>query len=185
MYIRDYGRQGCVIIEQQRAQIQKLLQRIEQLEEEIARLKKNSGNSSKPPASDIVKPIKVMRRFGKNRKRGGQPGHRKFSRQPFSPQQVDKVVKYALSKREAKGLEPLNEWQVIQPVELPKKVYRVVEYRARKYRDPKTGRIIIAPIPAAVRRGGLAGPGLTALIAFWKAAVIALSAPSSDLHDWW
>jgi uncharacterized small protein (DUF1192 family) len=30
--------------------------RIAQLEAEVARLKKNSGNSSKPPSSDIVKP---------------------------------------------------------------------------------------------------------------------------------
>src|SRR3972149_7632198 len=93
-----------VIIEQQKAQIQKLLQRIQQLEEEIARLKKDSSNSSQPPSSDIVKPIKMMRRFGKKRKRGGQPGHRKFSRQPFTLRQVDKVVKYQLSKKQAKGL---------------------------------------------------------------------------------
>lgn len=157
-----------VIIEQQRAQIQKLTQRIEQLEEEIARLKKDSGNSSKPPSSDIVKPFKAIRRLGKKRNRGGQPGHRKFSRQPFSPKQVDKVVKYKLSKKQAKGLEPLNEWFVIQQVELPKKMYRIVEYRARKYLDPKTGRIIIAPMPAAIRRGGLAGPKLTALMTFLK-----------------
>ncbi len=37
-------------------QVQTLLKRIEQLEEEVARLKKDSNNSSKPPYSDIVKP---------------------------------------------------------------------------------------------------------------------------------
>ena len=157
-----------VIITQQKEQIQALLQRVKELEEEMARLKKDSGNSSKPPSSDLVKPMRVLRRRGSKRRRGGQPGHRKFSRPPFTPQQVDKVIPYELSKEQAKGLEPLNEWLVIQQVELPKKMFRVIEQRARKYRDPATGRIIIAPLPATVRKGGLAGPKLTALMAFLK-----------------
>jgi transposase len=156
------------IIEQLTEENKMLREKIKLLENRITQLEKNSSNSSKPPSSDIVKPIKAIRRLDKKRKRGGQPGHRKFSRQPFTPKQVDKVVKYKLSKKQAKGLVPLNEWFIIQQVELPKKMYRVVEYRARKYRDPKTGRIIIAPMPAAVRRGGLAGPKLTALMAFLK-----------------
>ena len=137
-----------VIIAQQQRQIQVLLQRVKELEEEIARLKKDSSTSSKPPSSDIVKPAGPPRRRGK-KKRGGQPGHRKFSRPPFSPQQIDKVITYELSKKQAQGLEPLNEWQVIQQVELPNKMFRVIEHRARKYRDPATGRIIIAPLPVA------------------------------------
>lgn len=56
------------------------------LEERIAQLEKNSNNSSKPPSRDIVKPLKLVRRLGKKRKRGGQHGHRKFSRQPFEPE---------------------------------------------------------------------------------------------------
>jgi transposase len=150
------------------AEIKKLRDEIQQLKEEIARLKKDSGNSSKPPSSDIVKPAGVLRRLGSKRRRGGQPGHRKFSRQPFTPKQVDKVVEYELNKAQAKGLEPLNAWFVVQQVELPKKMFRVVEHRARKYRDAATGRIVIAPMPAAVRRGGLLGPKMTALMAFLK-----------------
>ena len=41
-----------------------LKERIKLLEEKIARLEKNSGNSSKPPSSDIVKPAKVVRKHG-------------------------------------------------------------------------------------------------------------------------
>jgi len=155
-----------VIIARQKEQIQALLQRIKELEEEIARLKKDSSNSSKPPSSDIVKPASIGRRRGSKRRRGGQPGQRKFSRPPFTPQQVDKVISYELSPKAAQGLEPLPEWLVIQPVELPKKMFRVIEHRARKYRDPATGRIISATLPATVRKGGLAGPKLTALLAF-------------------
>jgi len=39
-----------VIIARQKEQIQVLLERVKELEEEIARLKKNSANSSKPPS---------------------------------------------------------------------------------------------------------------------------------------
>ncbi|HEW78810.1 MAG TPA: IS66 family transposase, partial [Phycisphaerales bacterium] len=76
------------IIAELRQQIDILLKRIQQLEEEVARLKMNSHNSSKPPSSDIVKPKKTVVKVGRRkRKRGGQHGHRKFSRTPFGPEQ--------------------------------------------------------------------------------------------------
>jgi transposase len=46
------------IITELRQRIETLLKRIAQLEDEVARLKKDSRNSSKPPSSDIVKPNK-------------------------------------------------------------------------------------------------------------------------------
>jgi len=146
----------------------KLREYIKLLEEKIARLQKNSGNSSKPPSSDIVKPLKVIRRLGKKRKRGGQRGHRKFSRQPFEPEQVDEVIEYEFKDKDAKGLKPLDEWCIIQQIELPDKMYRVIEHRARKYLDPATGQIHIAPIPDEVRKGGLLSADFTAATAFMK-----------------
>jgi transposase len=141
---------------------------ITKLEERIARLQKNSSNSSKPPSSDIVKPIKITRRPGKKRKRGGQRGHRKFSRQPFEPHEVDEIIEYELKDKDAVGLKPLDEWLVIQQIELPEKMYRVIEHHARKYLDPTTGQIHIAPIPDEIRKGGLFGADITAAIAFMK-----------------
>jgi hypothetical protein len=82
--------------------------------------------------SDIVKPVKVVSRLSKKRRRGGQSGHRKFSRQPFKPEQVDEVVEYELRDKDAEGLKPLDEWFVIQQVELPEKMYEVIEHRARR-----------------------------------------------------
>ena len=158
-----------VIIGQLLDENRHLKQEIAQLKEKIAQLEKDSSTSSKPPSSDIVKPA-GMRRRGTKRRRGGQPGHRKFSRPPFTPQQIDKVITYELSKKQAQGLEPLNEWQVIQQVELPNKMFRVIEHRARKYRDRATGRIIIAPMPPEARQGGLCGAKLSALIAFMKSS---------------
>ena len=141
---------------------------IKLLEEKIARLGKNSNNSSKPPSSDIVKPLKVVRRRGKKRKRGGQHGHRKFLRQPFEHEQIDKVVEYEFKDEDAEGLKPLDEWFVIQQIEMPEKMYKVVEHRCRKYLDPVTGKIHIAPMPDEIRKGGLLGADVTTAIAFMK-----------------
>lgn len=156
------------IIEKQAAEIRTLKEIITRLEDEIARLKKNSSNSSKPPSSDIVKTLKVTRRFGKKHKRGGQRGHRKFSRQPFEPEQVDEVIEYEFEDKEAEGLKPLDEWFIIQQIELPDKMYRVIEHRARKYLDPSTRQIHIAPIPDEIRKGGLLGADFTAATSFMK-----------------
>jgi len=131
-----------------------LRETIRLLEEKIARLEKNSGNSSKPPSSDIVKPQKPPRGRRKKRKCGAQPGHRKNTRVSFTPEQGDEVIEYELRAADAEGLEPLDEWQILQHVTLPEKLYMVIEHRARKYRDPQTGRIHIAPMPDQVRQGG-------------------------------
>jgi transposase len=158
-----------VIITQQRKQIQALLERIKELEEEIARLKKNSGNSSKPPSSDIVKPKKTTRKVSRQkRKRGGQFGHRKFSRPCFPPEQVDQVIEYEFTDKDAQGLEPLKEWFVMQQIQLPEKMYKVIEHRAQKYIDPVTGRIHIASLPDEVRKGGMLSGDVTAMVAFMK-----------------
>jgi transposase len=163
------------IIEKLTKQVASLLERIKQLEQEnvmlkerIAQLQKNSSNSSKPPSSDIVKPTKVAREVLSNRKQGGQRGHTKFTRQPFEAEQVDEVIEYEFKDKDAEGLKPLDEWFIIQQVELPKKMYKIVEHRARKYLDPVTGRIHIAPIPDGIRKGGLLGSDITAVTAFMK-----------------
>jgi hypothetical protein len=92
------------------------------LREEIDRLKKDSSNSSKPPSSDIVKPKKSVIHVGRRkRKRGGQQGHRKITRQPFGPDQVDEVIEYEFKDKDAQGLVPLDEWFILQQIELPEK----------------------------------------------------------------
>jgi len=71
-----------LIIEKQTAKIITLKEyikvlenKMQLLEEKIARLGKNSNNSSKPPSSDIVKPKKTVVKVGRRkRKRGGQFG---------------------------------------------------------------------------------------------------------------
>jgi transposase len=163
------------IIEKLTKQVALLLERLRQLEQEntmlkekIAQLEKNSSNSSKPPSSDIVKPLKIPRQTSKKHNRGGQYGHTKFSRQPFEPHEVDEIIEYELKDKDAVGLKPLNEWFVIQQIELPDKMYKVVEHRAKKYLDLITGKIHIASMPDQIRKGGLLGADITAAVAFMK-----------------
>ncbi len=49
--------------------------RIAKPEARIAKLEKNSSNSSKPPSSDVAKPGGPQKKTKKKRKRGVQPGH--------------------------------------------------------------------------------------------------------------
>jgi len=169
LYTRGMDEKDKIIAEL-KTQVQTLLERIKELEEEIARLRKNSNNSSKPPSSDIVKPKRTVRKVSrKKRKRGGQFGHRKFTRQPFKPEEIDKTIEYELKDKDAVGLELLDEWFVVQQVELPEKMYQVTEHRARKYFDPVTGQVHITALPDEIRKGGLLGARFTAMIAFMKA----------------
>lgn len=143
--------------------------KIDALQQEIARLKKNSRNSSKPPSSDIVKPHRNGTAQAKHgRKIGGQEGHPRQERAAFAPEDMDRVIPYELPPARRRGLIPLKQWFVQQQVDLADKLYSVTEHRARKYRDPRTGRIVIAPLPAAVKAAGLVGPRLSALAAYQK-----------------
>ena len=81
----------AIIIEQLRAEIAELK----------AQLKKDSGTSSKPPSSDIVKPPKPKNKDkdGKEIKRkiGAQPGHKQNLRKPIAPELIDDIVKLELT----------------------------------------------------------------------------------------
>lgn len=153
------------------AAVTPLRARIAELEAEVARLKKDSSTSSKPPSSDIVKlprpaPVGGERR---KRRRGGQPGHQKHTRRPFPPERVDHAWVYEWPEP-GPDWEPLDEFRTVQQVELVEKLFEVTEHRARLYRSRTTGEVIAAPLPQDVRLAGLVGPRLTALLAFQKGA---------------
>ena len=157
------------------AQLQQEVQQLRadnrQLQDQIARWKRDSSNSSKPPSSDMVKPNKNGTSPAKRgRKIGGQEGHPRQERAAFAPEDVDRIIPYELSPAQARGLLPLPEWFVRQQVDLADKLYVVTEHRARKYLNPRTGRIVIAPLPDAVQAAGLVGPKLSALATYQKGA---------------
>ena len=114
------------IIAQLLEEIKMLRAEIAMLKEKVARLEKNSSNSSKPPSSDIVKLSNTTSADGTKRKIGGQPGHQKFTRQPFKPEEIDDTIICELSAQEAAGLEALDEWYIFQQIKLPDKLYEVI-----------------------------------------------------------
>jgi len=94
--LRAEIREQQAVIETRQETLAVLEQRVEQLEAELrglqAVLGRNSGNSSKPPSSDPpdAPPPAPPKRTG--RKRGGQPGHEKHSRELVPPERVNRTI---------------------------------------------------------------------------------------------
>ena len=139
--------------------------------EEIARLKKNSSNSSKPPSSDIVKPTKDKDRRRK-KKIGAQKGHKQHLREPFKPEQVDQTVELKLEACPKCGgtlkatKEPPKKHQQVELVEKP---FLVTEFQQHQYWCEQCQCYHDAPLPPEVKRSGLFGKNLIALTAYLKA----------------
>ncbi len=150
----------------------RLVERIAKLEAELARSKRDSSNSSKPPSSDIVKPPKPAPPAGESgRKIGGQPGHARHERTSFPPEQVDRIRTYTLrrcpetrARLRPSRLPP----RVLQQVGLAPKLFIVTEHRARAYWCERCQTVHYADFPAEVRAGGLLDAHATALTAFLK-----------------
>ena len=109
------------VVARQAAQIKQLVDRVAQLELELAKAKKDSSTSSKPPSSDIAKP-KPKQRPGrpKKRRKGGQSGHQRQLRQPLPAERVDETIDYEIDDSQAKrlGLTPTGDVDVIQHIEM-------------------------------------------------------------------
>jgi transposase len=141
-----------------------------QLKEHIARLEKNSSTSSKPPSSDIVHPLTDVSPKKKKRKRGGQKGHPKYTREPFTAEAIDETIVHKLSEEEVKRrhlMELPQTVMALQQISLPKKLYRVTEHRIQLYKTPD-GKIIQATLPPEIRKAGLFAPDMMALAGYLK-----------------
>lgn len=149
-----------------------------ELEAELAKARKNSGNSSKPPSSDIVKPPKP-RAKGKHkgkrgkRKRGAQPGHPRHERTPFAANEIDCIWEYRLDCCPCCGgamkdlaIPPKR----LQQVELDPQPAIIEEHRRVAQQCQKCKRVHYAELPEELVRAGLIGPRLTALVGFLKGA---------------
>lgn len=147
--------------------------KVASLEAELAKARKHSGNSSKPPSSDIVKPPRPKTKNGRKRKQGAQPGHARHERPAFETGQITDTIDYTLSGCPHCGgpVQPSDELpRIIQQVELVVKPIEVMEHRGLAYWCPRCQKTHYAPIDEAVRKAGLTGPRLTALIAYLKGA---------------
>src|SRR5436309_3500735 len=109
-----------------------LEQRVAALEAQLAAARKHSGNSSKPPSSDIVKPPKNGPE-GEDTPRtiGGQPGHPRHERPAFPLEQLDDTHDYTLDHCPDCGgklTEAADAPKVIQQVEIIVNPIRIEEH---------------------------------------------------------
>src|SRR6266849_1397887 len=85
---------GCQRLQEQ---LEKLQAQVDALEEQLAKARKNSSTSSKPPSSDIVKPqSKPQGDAQDKRSQGAQPGHTKHERTAFPPEMVTSTIAHVL-----------------------------------------------------------------------------------------
>lgn len=169
---RDRTCSGCQVLA---ARLASMEAELAQLREQLAAAKKDSATSSKPPSSDIVKPnssgdddedgAKVKRKIG------GQMGHPKHEREPFSAEQITAFHTHTLDAcpRCGGGLHKNGELaRVTQQVDVPEIPLTIEQHTCPEYWCEHCQEPCWAPMPAAVERGGLVGPNLTALVGFMK-----------------
>ncbi len=168
---KQVARQGVEIADL-KAQLAAALERIAQLEQQLAAARKDSSTSSKPPSSDIVKPKKPRGKGGKQRKRGGQPGHKRHQRPEFPPEMVNEFFYYTLDWCPDCGGELLfsrkADPRVVQQAELIDTPLKITEHKRLAYWCPHCRKVHYAPLPETVAKAGLFGSRLTTLVAFMK-----------------
>lgn len=139
----------------------KVVIRMEQLEEEIAELKRNSRTSGKPPSSDRHNPNKPEKKSGRLKgkkgkgKPGGQKGHRgKTLKQVADP---DKVITHRLGRScthcqtSLRGVKADGHVKR-QVFDLPEEIsMEVTEHRAEKGTCPCCGKKLTACFPQEVK----------------------------------
>lgn len=138
----------------------------------IAALQKNSTNSSKPPSSDITQPAKKKKSNGTKNKAGGQPGHPKHERIPFSEDEIDEPWDYhclSCPDCDSSDITLLDiPAKVIQQIELTEVVTHTQAHRAYASYCKDCDKIHYASFPDEVVKEGLFKARLTALVAYMK-----------------
>lgn len=146
---------------------------IEELKEQIAKLKKTSRNSSKPPSSDIVKPPKPPPKEGDGkRKQGAQPGHPKHEHPLFDASQINQFYDYVLPWcPDCHGEVTLRQDLAprrVQQVEIKEVPIWREEHRSYAVWCSACQKIHYMPLPDEVVKAGLFKERMTALVAYLK-----------------
>lgn len=139
--------------------------RIAELEEQT---KRNSGNTSMPPSSDMGRVKRKPPVEPSGRKPGGQPGHDGQTREQVPAEEVDVTEDLDPTTCEACGEDlggqPRLDAFIRQVTETPEYKAFVQEYRLWLKRCPKCGKTTRAGMPAGSPKGAF-GPRLQARIA--------------------
>jgi transposase len=168
-----------------KSQVAELQAENARLVNQLAAARKHSGNSSKPPSSDIVKPPGKRRQKGK-RRRGGQPGHPRQERSLLPPEQVDHFRSYQVDRCPVHGT-PLTpsptEKQLFQQAELVAKPIEITQHELRGSWCARCQQWHWPKLPAPVQAAGLMGPRLTALAGYVKSKLHVSYTGVADFFD--
>jgi hypothetical protein len=159
----------------QQAQLDALHATVAELQEQLARARKDSSTSSKPPSSDLVKPPPPPPPEGQaKRKIGGQPGHPRHERPLVGAEQLNggsHTYVPELCPQCGHGLKPMPMApRVVQQLDIEAVPIRIEEHRALPGWCPHCDQVHYAALPSGIDQGGLVGPRLTTLIAYLKGA---------------
>lgn len=156
------------VVQQQQQTIQALTERIEALENQLA---KNSSNSGKPPSSDgYKKPAPRSLRQASGKSSGGQPGHQGHTltmRVAPDVVQVHRVeqcphCQYRLADVPVEGCERR------QVLDLPPVRVVVTEHQAESKTCPRCRQVCKAPFPAGVSQPVQYGPQIKAQMLYFS-----------------
>ena len=157
----------------QQAQIESLRATVAELQERVARARKDSTTSSKPPSSDLVKPPPPAPPDGQAKRLiGGQPGHPRHERPLLDPALVNGGSHTHVAEicpKCGQGLQAsTTPARVVQQIDIETVPIHVEEHRALAGWCPGCQKVHYAALPVGIEKGGLVGPRLTTLIAFLK-----------------
>jgi transposase len=162
----------CAGCQQLQQQLEKLQAQVDALQEQLAKARKNSSTSSKPPSSDIVKPqSKSPGDAQDKRSQGAQPGHAKHERTAFPPEMVTSTIPHVLElcPHCGHGMQSVDlPPRVVQQVDVREIPLIVDEHRCLPFWCESCQKVHYGRLPDSVERAGLVGPGLTTLIAYLK-----------------
>lgn len=155
-----------------RAKLQETTAKLDEVNAKLAAATKNSSNSSKPPSSDIVKPIRPRKPPGK-RKKGGQKGHQRTVRPVIPEDELDWLTQYSFEQCPCCGgpvtTDTENPVSRVQQIEIVSRT-ESTEHQSLASHCAACNKTHVCKIPPEVRKAGLCGVELSSIIGFLKGA---------------